>query len=152
MEVILKSVSDTEDLGQVIGATAPTKALIILSGDLGAGKTTLTKAIAKGLGVKEHIKSPTYTIVREYDRMNHMDVYRVGGGDLFEIGLDEYLEQDKVNIIEWGDLIDERDLPEDFLRIHITGSGDLERTVEISGGEEWTKLQSQLGKLGLMMR
>ena len=81
-----------------------------LVGDLGTGKTALTKAIAAGLGITEPIVSPTFNIVKEYHTgrlpLYHFDVYRVSDPDsLFEIGIDEYFNGDGVCIVEWADLI-----------------------------------------------
>lgn len=101
--------------------------LILLEGDLGAGKTTFTKGLASGLGIKRIIKSPTYTIIREYLEgrlpLYHMDVYRLeetGGTDL---GLEEYFEGDGVSIVEWAKFIPE-DLPTEYLQIKLQPSGE----------------------------
>ena len=94
--------------------------VLILTGELGAGKTTLTKGLAKGLGINQMIKSPTYTIVREYEGrlpLYHLDVYRIGG-DADSIDLDEFLFGDGVTVIEWGHLLGE-DLPSDYLELEI---------------------------------
>ncbi|MBJ8325106.1 tRNA (adenosine(37)-N6)-threonylcarbamoyltransferase complex ATPase subunit type 1 TsaE [Streptococcus pacificus] len=107
-------------IGQQIGQQLQKNDLIILTGDLGAGKTTLTKGIAKGLGITQMIKSPTYTIVREYEgrlTLYHLDVYRIGG-DSESIDLDDFVYGDGVTVIEWGELILE-DLPSDYLTITI---------------------------------
>ena len=92
---------------------------------MGAGKTTLTKGIAKGLNISQMIKSPTYTIVREYEGrlpLYHLDVYRIGD-DPDSIDLDDFLYGDGVTIIEWGELLDE-DLLGDYLLISIAHHGD----------------------------
>ena len=97
-------------IGQNIGSLLNSGDIIVLSGDLGAGKTTLTKGIAKGLNISQMIKSPTYTIVREYEGrlpLYHLDVYRIGD-DPDSIDLDDFLYGDGVTIIEWGELLDER--------------------------------------------
>ncbi|EPI01068.1 hydrolase, P-loop family [Enterococcus faecalis 13-SD-W-01] len=115
----LKDVTETEKLAEVIGEVAEPGDNLVLTGDLGAGKTTLTKGIAKGLGIDQMIKSPTYTIIREYSEsripLYHMDIYRVAesGADL---GLDEYFEGDGLSVIEWGNLLGEA-LPEDCLEL-----------------------------------
>ena len=95
--------------GQAIGEKLRSGDILVLSGDLGAGKTCLTKGIAKGLEVQQMIKSPTYTIVREYEGrlpLYHLDVYRIGN-DPDSIDLDDYLYGDGVTVIEWGELLDE---------------------------------------------
>lgn len=115
----LKDVTETEKLAEVIGEAAEPGDNLVLTGDLGAGKTTLTKGIAKGLGIDQMIKSPTYTIIREYTEsripLYHMDIYRVAesGADL---GLDEYFEGDGLSVVEWGNLLGEA-LPEDYLEL-----------------------------------
>ncbi|HFU4202740.1 TPA: tRNA (adenosine(37)-N6)-threonylcarbamoyltransferase complex ATPase subunit type 1 TsaE [Streptococcus suis] len=107
-------------LGSKIGQHAKANHILVLSGDLGAGKTTLTKGIAKGLGIEQMIKSPTYTIVREYEGrlpLYHLDVYRLGD-DPDSIDLDDFLFGGGVTVIEWGDLLDDH-LLGDYLFIRI---------------------------------
>lgn len=101
--------------------------IILLEGNLGAGKTTFTKGLAEGLGITKVIKSPTYTIIREYLEgrlpLYHMDVYRLeetGGTDL---GLEEYFEGDGVSIVEWATFIPE-DLPQEYLQIKLVPVGE----------------------------
>ena len=112
-------------IGQSIGEKLRSGDILVLSGDLGAGKTTLTKGIAMGLEVQQMIKSPTYTIVREYEGrlpLYHLDVYRIGN-DPDSIDLDDYLYGDGVTVIEWGELLDGR-LLGDYLTLFIEKSGD----------------------------
>ena len=112
-------------IGQSIGEKLRSGDILVLSGDLGAGKTTLTKGIARGLEVQQMIKSPTYTIVREYEGrlpLYHLDVYRIGN-DPDSIDLDDYLYGDGVTVIEWGELLDDR-LLGDYLTLFIEKSGD----------------------------
>lgn len=129
---ILSSEQDTEKFGMELGRNAKPGTVIALTGDLGTGKTTLTKAIARGLGVSEMITSPTFTIVREYRSgrlpLYHFDVYRIADPDeMMELGYEEYLYGNGVCVIEWADLIGEL-LPEDALRIDIAyGSREGER-------------------------
>ena len=106
--------------GKKLGNLLEKNDVLILTGELGAGKTTLTKGLAKGLGINQMIKSPTYTIVREYEGrlpLYHLDVYRIGG-DADSIDLDEFLFGDGVTVIEWGHLLGE-DLPSDYLELEI---------------------------------
>ena len=107
-------------IGQKLGRLLDSGDIIVLSGDLGAGKTTLTKGIAKGLDISQMIKSPTYTIVREYEGrlpLYHLDVYRIGD-DPDSIDLDDFLFGDGATIIEWGELI-EPSLSDAYLKIFI---------------------------------
>ena len=90
-------------IGQKLGRLLNSGDIIVLSGDLGAGKTTLTKGIAKGLEITDYITSPTFTIVNEYDsgrlKLNHFDVYRVSDPDeIYAIGFDDYIFSDAVSI------------------------------------------------------
>ncbi|MBQ9060970.1 MAG: tRNA (adenosine(37)-N6)-threonylcarbamoyltransferase complex ATPase subunit type 1 TsaE [Firmicutes bacterium] len=130
--MILHSEQEVTEYGIRLGREARPGQVIALTGDLGAGKTTLTKAIAKGLGVSEMITSPTFTIVKEYRSgrlpLFHFDVYRIGDIDeMYELGYEEYFFGDGVCVIEWADLIEEL-IPEDALRISIAyGSSEEER-------------------------
>ena len=111
--------------GKKLGLMLQAGDVLVLTGDLGAGKTTITKGIAKGLGITQMIKSPTYTIVREYDGrlpLYHLDVYRIGN-DPDSIDLDDFLYGDGVTVIEWGNLLDTQ-LLDDYLDIQLTPSGD----------------------------
>ncbi len=133
---VLKTEEDTKRLGEELARELGPGSVLALSGDLGAGKTTLTKAIAKGLGVSENLTSPTFTVVCEYDSgrlpFYHFDVYRVHDEDeLFEIGFDEYLHRGGVCVIEWADLIEDM-LPADAVRVRLSyGDGENERICEI---------------------
>lgn len=111
--------------GYRLGQNLQAGDVLVLTGNLGAGKTTLTKGIAKGLDINQMIKSPTYTIVREYEGrlpLYHLDVYRIGN-DPDSIDLDDFLYGDGVSVIEWGELLEE-DLLGDYLEVVITPSGD----------------------------
>lgn len=125
----LSGLDKTEELAKVIGEVALPGDNLVLTGDLGAGKTTLTKGIARGLGIEQMIKSPTYTIIREYDQgrlpLYHMDIYRVAASGA-DLGLDEYFEGEGLSVIEWGNLLKEA-LPEDYLELILEKSDtDLE--------------------------
>lgn len=107
--------------GTRIGQQLKAGDILVLTGNLGAGKTTLTKGIAKGLDIYQMIKSPTYTIVREYQGrlpLYHLDVYRIGN-DPDSIDLDDFLYGDGVTVIEWGELL-ASDLLGDYLEIVIS--------------------------------
>ncbi|BCA86335.1 tRNA (adenosine(37)-N6)-threonylcarbamoyltransferase complex ATPase subunit type 1 TsaE [Enterococcus saigonensis] len=120
--IALPNLLTTEKLGKVIGESATGGDVIILTGELGAGKTTITKGIAQGLGISRMVKSPTYTIIREYEDgrlpLYHMDVYRIGQ-DADELGLEEYFEGNGLSIVEWGKLLGEA-LPVDYLELRLS--------------------------------
>lgn len=121
MDVTINNPKEMESLATIIGLVANSGDNIILSGELGAGKTTMTKGIALGLDIDQMIKSPTYTIIREYQQgrlpLYHMDVYRVEN-NADDLGLDEYFEGDGLSVVEWGKLLGEF-LPMDYLDITI---------------------------------
>ena len=111
--------------GQRLGKLLRAGDVLVLTGDLGAGKTTFTKGLALGLGISQMIKSPTYTIVREYDGrlpLYHLDVYRIGD-DPDSIDLDDFLFGEGVTVIEWGELLGEN-LPEDCLKLSLLKKED----------------------------
>ena len=111
MEFIVTTVEETNKIGELVGALVNSGDIICLIGDLGTGKTHLTKGIAKGLHIEDHITSPTFTIVNEYTgrlKLYHFDVYRVNDPDeIAAIGFDEYIFSDGVSIIEWANYIEE---------------------------------------------
>ncbi|WP_153017227.1 tRNA (adenosine(37)-N6)-threonylcarbamoyltransferase complex ATPase subunit type 1 TsaE [Alkalihalobacillus trypoxylicola] len=108
-------------------------AVLTLEGDLGAGKTHFTKGIAKGLGVKRVVNSPTFTIIKEYSGrlpLYHMDVYRLD--DQFEeIGLEDYFYGQGVTVVEWASKIRPQ-LPKERLDIEIFRTGDTTRNIILS--------------------
>lgn len=119
----MKNEAEAVDFGIKIGREAAPGTVIALMGDLGAGKTTLTKSIAKGLGIEEVITSPTFTIVKEYETgrlpLYHFDVYRIGDVDeMYELGYEEYFYGEGVCVVEWANLIEDI-MPEDAVQIHI---------------------------------
>ncbi|EIQ82536.1 hypothetical protein ScFU53_00980 [Streptococcus canis] len=127
--------------GQMIGSHLSAGHVIVLTGDLGAGKTTLTKGIAKGLGINQMIKSPTYTIVREYQGclpLYHLDVYRIGD-DPDSIDLDDFLFGNGVTVIEWGELLGQGVL-EDYLEIIITKQDEGRQLDLLAHGERSQQL------------
>lgn len=130
---------DTESFGRELGQSAEPGTVIALIGDLGTGKTTLTKSIARGLGIDEIITSPTFNIVKEYRSgrlpLFHFDVYRIGDIDeMYEIGYEEYFFGEGVCVVEWADIIEEI-IPEDAMVIRISyGASEGERVYEIEEG------------------
>lgn len=123
MEFITKNIDETTNLGYKLGLLVNSGDVICLTGDLGTGKTHITKGIALGLNIRDIITSPTFNIVNEYDsgriKLNHFDVYRVNDPDeIYAIGFDDYIFSDAVSIIEWANYIEDI-LPKEFLHIHI---------------------------------
>ncbi|MBQ8564137.1 MAG: tRNA (adenosine(37)-N6)-threonylcarbamoyltransferase complex ATPase subunit type 1 TsaE [Firmicutes bacterium] len=119
----IKNEEDTRAFGLKLAEEALPGTVYALIGDLGTGKTTLTKSIAEGLGITRHIISPTFTIVQEYREgrlpLFHFDVYRLRNAeDLFEIGADEYFYGCGVSVVEWADLVMEA-LPEETKFVYI---------------------------------
>lgn len=127
--IVMENEEAVRKFGRELGAAAEAGSVIALTGDLGAGKTTLTKAIAEGLGVKEIITSPTFNIIKQYGSgrlpLYHFDVYRITDPDeMYELGYEEYFYGEGVCVVEWADMIDEL-IPEDAVRIDI-GYGERE--------------------------
>lgn len=136
MQFLVKDVEETTELGFSIGKLLNSGDIVCLTGDLGTGKTHITKGIAKGLGIDDHITSPTFTIVNEYDsgrlKLYHFDVYRVSDPDeIYAIGFDDYIFSNGVSIIEWANYIEEI-LPSDYLHILIEK--------DLSNGEDYRKI------------
>lgn len=147
-EIIMNSVDDTERFALALANLLEAQDTITLEGDLGAGKTTFTKALAKGLGVKRTVNSPTFTIIKQYEGrlpFNHLDVYRLAESDE-DLGWDELFYGDAVSVVEWAHLI-EQDLPQNRLAIEIYRIGDTERRfVLIPSGERYEALCEELMK------
>lgn len=117
------SAQETFEIAYELGKKAEKGQVFCLSGDLGTGKTVFTKGFAKGLGVKETVNSPTFTIVQEYTDgrlpLYHFDVYRIGDvEEMEEIGYEDYFYGEGVSFIEWAELIKDI-LPESYTQITI---------------------------------
>ena len=120
---------ETFALGRTLGEQAQAGTVYCLDGDLGAGKTVFTQGFAAGLGIKEPVNSPTFTILQVYEEgrlpLYHFDVYRIGDvEEMDEIGYEDYFYGDGVCLIEWANLIEEI-LPEKYTEIRI--EKDLEK-------------------------
>ena len=123
MVVETRSPEETFALGEKIGRTALPGQIYTLTGDLGVGKTVLTQGVAAGLGIREAVSSPTFTIVQVYEEgrlpFYHFDVYRIGDiEEMEEIGYDDYFFGNGVCLIEWAELIADI-LPEEHISIKI---------------------------------
>lgn len=149
MKIHINSLKDTEKIGSIIGQCLVAGTVLCLDGDLGAGKTTLTQSIAKGLGIEDYVTSPTFTIIKEYNgrlKLNHMDVYRIESeDDMIDLGYDEYINPDEVCIIEWAENIKNL-LPQDKIQIYISNGVEFEeRIIDLEGsGQTFKKIQEGL--------
>lgn len=142
-----------EQLGEAIGRSVSGGEVLELVGDIGAGKTTLTKGIARALGINEPVQSPTFTISRVYDspkglRLAHYDFYRLGEAGIMGDEIREAADDDSVMIVEWAGAVDD-DLPKDRLVVKITTISEEERLVEFHPGgkksaELWQKIKENL--------
>ena len=117
------SVEETMKIGEMLGRKVSPGMTICLTGDLGTGKTHFAKGIAEGLGIKDTITSPTFTIVNEYYEgripFYHFDVYRVNDIDeILQVGFEEYVYGQGITLIEWADMI-EAILPDEFIHVKI---------------------------------
>ena len=143
MEFITNSPEETEAVGAALGKRLNAGAVIAYQGDLGAGKTAFTRGLARGLGCRETVTSPTYTIVNEYlgGRLPlfHFDMYRLrSSDDLWDIGWEDYLDRGGICAVEWSENVD--DAMENAVYVTIHKTGEKSRRIEIQGGEELADL------------
>ncbi len=128
-----KSAEETMSFAEKLGSILQKGDVLTLAGDLGAGKTTFTKGLAKGLGITRTVNSPTFTIIKEYKGrlpLYHMDVYRLEDSDE-DLGFEEYFSGDGVCVVEWAVFIEEY-LPEERLELVISHKGDDEREIQVT--------------------
>jgi len=145
-EIITTSPEETGQFAEKLAAYLKPGAVLTLEGDLGAGKTTFTKGLAKGIGVTKTVNSPTFTIIKEYRGrlpLYHMDVYRLD--DSFEdLGFDEYFEGEGVTVVEWAHLIQDQ-LPEELLSLSIYREGDSTRRIVLKPyGDRYSELCKEI--------
>jgi tRNA threonylcarbamoyladenosine biosynthesis protein TsaE len=145
------SVDATRAVGGAVASLARPGDLLLLAGELGAGKTAFAQGFGRGLGVTGPITSPTFVLARDYDdgrlSMHHIDVYRLDQmNEVFDVGLPEVLDDGGVTLIEWGDAI-MPSLPADYLEVRLTfGGGDDDRMIELRGvGPSWSGRAAALG-------
>ena len=140
----------TQDLAAALAAISLPGDLVLLAGEMGAGKTAFAQGFARGLGITDLVTSPTFTIVREYSggrlALHHLDVYRLENlREVADLGLSEMLDEEAVMLVEWGDAVLPA-LPDQYLELRITfGNDDDERRMELRGvGGSWPARSRQV--------
>ena len=146
MEIYTKSANETISLGKKVGELVSPGDVVLLDGDLGAGKTTLTKGIGEALGVFRTINSPTFTIMKMYEGkypLYHMDLYRLNGSGM-DFDLEEYIFGDGVAVIEWPHQAFDL-LPDEYLLVEIFRASDEGRKIVISAkGNRYNQIMEAL--------
>ncbi|CAN5796457.1 tRNA (adenosine(37)-N6)-threonylcarbamoyltransferase complex ATPase subunit type 1 TsaE [soil metagenome] len=153
-KLTLKSHSsqETQSLGGLLAPMLVPGDVLVMSGDLGAGKTTFVQGLAKGLGIVERVTSPTFVLMKEYHGgrfpLVHLDVYRLGRvQEVIDLGIDEYLDPSYVVVVEWGDKVEPL-LPQDHLTIELTHEGADVRTITLTGkGSPWEGRMESIDKM-----
>ena len=148
IEIKTKSKEETQELGKRLAPLFVPGDVILLKGDLGAGKTTFTGGVAEGLHIQEKVISPTFNIMKCYFKgdlpLYHIDAYRLEEQNI-ELGLDEYIEGDGVCLIEWPMFI-EGLIPDEYLEITLTNEGGDERKIVLSShSDHFDEVLSSLG-------
>jgi tRNA threonylcarbamoyladenosine biosynthesis protein TsaE len=143
IDIETETADETREVGEALASMLQPRDTVVLTGDLGAGKTTLVQGIGHGLGVEDHVASPTFTLVREYTgRLDiaHVDIYRLERvQDVVDLALDELGGPERVLMIEWGDAVSDL-LPEDRLRVELTTErpdAETRRIVMTPQGRSW---------------
>ena len=139
LEHVTNSPEETEELGARLARDLEPGAVVVFTGDLGAGKTAFVRGMARGLGIRDRVTSPTFTIVNEYEGgrlpLFHFDMYRLGSADeLFDIGWEDYLARGGVCAVEWSENIAGA-LEDGCIRVDIRrGDWDGQRRITVTGG------------------
>lgn len=143
IEIETETAEQTREVGVALATLLQPRDTVVLTGDLGAGKTTLVQGIGRGLGVRDDVASPTFTLVREYaGRLDvaHVDVYRLERvQDVVDLALDELGGPERVLLIEWGDAVVDL-LPDDRLRVELTtprNDSESRRILVEAQGRSW---------------
>ena len=149
MLVRTNSAKETQSLAKALARCIQPGMVVLLEGNLGSGKTTFTQGFGKALGVQRAIKSPTYTIVKEYALQDrefiHIDAYRLEDGGADSIDLPHYIRHDAIVMIEWAIYLEDY-LPKEYLVVRFSlGESECERVIEVEGvGNAYTSLVEQL--------
>ena len=139
MQFVSHSTQETEQFGEKVAKSLHGGDVLAFTGSLGMGKTAFTRGLARGLGCRGRVTSPTFTIVNEYDGkipLFHFDMYRLGSSDeLFDIGWDDYLARGGVCAVEWSERVSDA-LPDDTIYVDIARGEESEntRTITVTGG------------------
>ncbi len=143
MKLEINNLQETIDFANKLAELINGSFLLTLEGDLGAGKTTFTKALGKALGISQTINSPTFTILKQYPKLNHIDAYRLENLNQ-ELGFEEIFEEDKLCVVEWAQFIEDF-LPKERLSIYIHFIEDEKRIFEIKAvGNKYEKVLEEL--------
>ena len=151
IQIQLNNLADTEKLGRILGSLATSGNIICLDGDLGAGKTALSQAIARGLGVPDncYVTSPSFAILHEYEGripMYHMDFYRLqDAGEVEDLGFEEYFYLDGLTVIEWSTRAIEI-LPDERMILTIVQNEDISRTVTLEGSKRYAEMLRHISR------
>ena len=142
--IITNSAAETRELGKRLAEKLKAGDVILLTGELGAGKSELARGIAKGLGVAETVTSPSFTILNVYESgrtlLYHFDWYRLESEEeLYELGMDEYLGGDGIALVEWPERCPDAN-PADCLRVRITAEGENTRKIEAEPNGSFRKI------------
>jgi tRNA threonylcarbamoyladenosine biosynthesis protein TsaE len=147
-----RSAEETQRLGGLLAPLLVPGDVLVMSGDLGAGKTTFVQGLAKGLGIVERVTSPTFVLMKEYQGgrfpLMHLDVYRLGKvQEVIDLGIDEYLDPSYVVVVEWGDKVEPL-LPQDNLTVELIHEGSDVRSITLTGkGTPWAGRMTAIKKL-----
>lgn len=137
MKFVTNSSKETFELGKKTGQSLKNGDTVALYGGLGSGKTVFAKGIAKGLGIKDEVVSPTFTLLKKYEgkqALYHFDLYRIDDEqELFHIGFYDYIGGSGICVIEWADHANDLS---PCISVHFDGSGDDTRSIKIEGTED----------------
>lgn len=146
LKITVHSLREMEQLAELVASEIGPGSVIGLAGDLGSGKTTFTKYLAKHLGIDGNVNSPTFTILKIYQGkppLYHMDVYRLEGVG-YDFELEDFIYSDGISVIEWYDYIAEM-LPKAMLALDIRIIDDTSREITVKGSGEYGKIVETIG-------
>ncbi|WP_188020417.1 tRNA (adenosine(37)-N6)-threonylcarbamoyltransferase complex ATPase subunit type 1 TsaE [Deferribacter autotrophicus] len=136
MKHISNSINDTEKIAEQFANNLKGSEIILLEGDLGAGKTFFVKSVAKSIGCSDVITSPTFTLMQTYSggefTIFHFDLYRIKNFiELENFGFFEYLEEDGIKFVEWAERVNLESMLDNYIKINIEKTGEFSRVIEI---------------------